>query len=55
MGEVLSHLNGGHSGPQAYLSVEQAAASLAKAEAGEVGIIWVGVEWAKEQGVSDTY
>ena len=45
---MLSHRNGGHSGLQAYLSAEQAAVLQAKADAGEVGTIWEGVEWAKK-------
>ena len=54
LGIVLSHPNGGHSGPHAYLSAEQARALQAKAYAGEVGIIWEGVEWAKDQHVFNT-
>jgi transposase len=53
--EVLSHRQGGHHTAQSYLSDKQMSELRAKAERGEIGSIWDGVHWAKEQGVEYTY
>ena len=53
--EVLAHRHGGHHTAQSYLSAEQENELRAKSVRGEIGSIWDGVNWAKEQGIEYTY
>lgn len=49
LSEVLAHRHGAYGGPRAWLSQEQEAALLSKAQAGELRSIQAGVGWAKDE------